>query len=252
MATAELRDLTVHIDTGRWSETVLDGVDLVVPERTITALLGESGCGKSMAAAALTGTLPDTARAGGEVLIDGVPVRDERGWRDLRGRTVGFVPQDGVTAFDPAETVGAQLLALERRHGRWSIDRACGAARYPAELFDLYPKEHSGGQIQRAALAAALLPAPAVLIADEAAASLDADTAYAVWTTLYRYARGGAAVLLITHDVPMLTATRVADRLVVMRGGTVADAGTIAELAARPDPYVRGFFHPNEQFDQRF
>ncbi|MBE1531449.1 ATP-binding cassette domain-containing protein [Actinomadura algeriensis] len=245
MATAELRDLSVHIDTGRWSETVLDAVDLVVPEGKVTALLGESGCGKSMAAAALTGNLPDVARVSGQVRIDGVAVDGPREWRALRGRTVGLVPQEGVTAFDPSETVGARLRALERRYGRWSIDRACGAARYPAELFDLYPKEHSGGQIQRAALAAALLPAPAVLIADEAAASLDADTAYAVWTTLYEYARGGAAVLLITHDVPMLTATRVADHLVIMRGGTVVDAGAITGLAARPDPYVRGFFHPN-------
>lgn len=241
MATAELRALTVRIDTGRWAETVLDAVDLDVPAGRITALLGESGCGKSMVAAALAGRLPASARSTGQVRVDGAVVRDGR-WREVRGRTVGLVPQEGVTAFDAGETVGAQLRELERRYGRWSLDRACEAARYPAELLDLRPGQHSGGQIQRAALAAALLPAPDVLIADEAAASLDLETAYGVWTTLRAYADGGAAVLAITHDVPMLTATRVADRVVLMRGGKVVATGALAELAALADPYVRGFF----------
>ncbi|GGU98350.1 hypothetical protein GCM10010182_13690 [Actinomadura cremea] len=241
MPSAELRDLTVHIDTGRWAETVLDSIDLVVPEGRVTALLGESGCGKSMVAAALTGTLPASARSTGQVRVNGAPVADRRDWLRLRGRTVGFVPQDGVTAFDPYDTVGTQLRELERRHGQWSIDRACAAARYPTELFDLYPKQHSAGQIQRAALAAALLPAPGVLIADEASASLDTENAYAVWTTLYRYAAAGAAVLMITHDVPMLTATRITDRVVLMRGGRVVMAGDTAELAAHTDQYARGF-----------
>ncbi|TDC53895.1 ABC transporter ATP-binding protein [Actinomadura sp. KC345] len=242
MVNAELRGLTVHIDTGRWSETALDGMDLVVPEGQIIALLGESGCGKSMAAAALTGTLPESAGSTGQVLIGGVPVDDPR---RLRGGTVGFVPQEGVTAFDPSDTVGAQLRRLERRHRQWSLDRACAAAHYPAELLELYPGQHSGGQIQRAALAAALLPSPGVLIADEPAGSLDTETAYGVWTTLRRYADAGAAVLVITHDVPMLTATRVADQLVLMRHGKVAAAGGTSEMAALADPYVRGFFQPD-------
>ncbi|MEW2353161.1 ATP-binding cassette domain-containing protein [Spirillospora sp. NPDC029432] len=238
----ELRDLTVHIDTGRWNETVLDTVNLAVPAGRLTALIGESGCGKSMAAAALAGVLPETARSTGQVLVDGSPVQDRSQWRRLRGRTIGLVPQEGVTAFDSTETVGAQLRRLERR---WSLDRACAAAHYPTELFDLYPNQHSGGQIQRAALAAALLPEPGVLIADEPAGSLDTETAYGVWTTLRRYADAGAAVLVITHDIPMLTATGVADRLVLMRRGQVTATGGTGDLAALPDPYVRGFFEPN-------
>ncbi|MGI5170174.1 ATP-binding cassette domain-containing protein [Spirillospora sp. CA-253888] len=242
---AELRELTVHIDTGRWSGTVLDAVDLVVPDGRLTALLGESGCGKSMAAAALTGTLPDSARSTGQVRVDGEPVRDRNQWRRLRGGTIGLLPQEGVTAFRGDDTVGAQLRALEDRHRRWSLDRACAAARYPTELLDLRPDQHSGGQIQRAALAAALLPGPRVLVADEPAASLDTETAYGVWTTLRRYADAGAAVLVITHDVPMLAAARIADHVVLMRAGKVVATGGLADLAALADPYVRGFFHPN-------
>jgi peptide/nickel transport system ATP-binding protein len=121
---AELRELTVRIDTGRWNETVLDAVDLVVPDGKVTALLGESGCGKSMAAAALTGSLPDSARSTGQVRVDGEPVRGQRQWRRLRGGTVGLLPQAGVTAFHAEDTVGAQLRALEDRYQRWSVDRA--------------------------------------------------------------------------------------------------------------------------------
>ncbi|MFI0353322.1 ATP-binding cassette domain-containing protein [Actinomadura sp. 9N407] len=242
---AELCGLTVHIDTGRWNETVLDAVDLVVPDGKITALLGESGCGKSMAAAALTGSLPDAARSTGQVRIDGEPVRAQRQWRRLRGGTVGLLPQAGVTAFHAEDTVGAQLRALEDRYRRWSVDRACAAARYPTELVDLYPNQHSGGQIQRAALAAALLPQPRVLVADEPAASLDTETAYGVWTALRRYADAGAAVLMITHDVPMLTAAEIADHVVLMRSGKVIATGGLTDLAALDDPYVRGFFQPS-------
>ncbi|GAA4524939.1 ATP-binding cassette domain-containing protein [Amycolatopsis samaneae] len=239
---AELCELTVHIDTGRWSETVLDAVSLAVPAGRITALLGESGCGKSMLAAALTGGLPESAQVTGEVLVDGVPVRDRRHWRRLRGRTVGLVPQAGVTAFSAGHTVGAQLRERENRYRRWTLDRACAAARYPADAFDLHPHQHSGGQIQRAALAAALLPAPEVLIADEPTASLDADLAHEVWATLRQYADAGAAVLAITQDVSLLTTTGVADRMAVLREGRITAAGSASELRSLADPYVRGFF----------
>lgn len=242
---AELRGLTVHVDTGRWNETVLDAVDLVVPDGKITALLGESGCGKSMAAAALTGLLPDSARSVGLVRVDGEPVHGRHQWRGLRDGTVGLLPQAGVTAFSAEDTVGTQLSALEDRYRRWSVDRACAAARYPTELADLYPDQHSGGQIQRAALAAALLPEPRVLIADEPAASLDTETAYGVWATLRRYADAGAAVLVITHDVPMLTAAKIADHVALMRDGKIIATGSLTDLANLDDPYARGFFQPS-------
>ncbi|RZS29654.1 peptide/nickel transport system ATP-binding protein [Herbihabitans rhizosphaerae] len=227
MPIAELSDLTVHIDTGRWSETVLDAVNLAVPEGEITALLGESGCGKSMVAAALTGLLPASARSTGRVRIEG---------------TIGFVPQSGVTAFIADETVGAQLRELHRLHWAWSVEDACAAAWYPNDVLDLYPGHHSTGQIQRAALAAALIPAPNLLVVDEPTASLDRGTAYQVWINLRKYADTGAAVLAITHDAPLLIDTGVADRMVFMRDGRVTVAGPPVEMRTLVDPYVQGFF----------
>ncbi|MBQ6641031.1 MAG: ATP-binding cassette domain-containing protein [Saccharopolyspora sp.] len=243
MRTAELSDLTVHVDTGRWNETVLDSVHLVVPAGRITALLGESGCGKSMVAAALTGLLPAVARSTGDVCINGTAVRDEQQWRKLRAGTVGLVPQFGVEAFAADKTVGAQLCERQRLHGGRSVEDACAAALYPAEALDLHPDQHSSGQIQRAALAAALLPDPDLLIVDEPSSSLDLGTAYEVWANLRAYADSGAAVLAITHDVALLIETGAADRIVFMRDGRTIAAGSPAEVRALEDPYVQGFFH---------
>lgn len=242
VAAAELRDMTVHIDTSRWAETVLTAVNLAVPSGQITALLGESGCGKSMLAAALTGQLPTSAESRGQVRINGIIVREQGAWRRLRGRTIGVVPQSGITAFDPGVTIGAQLSELESLHRRWSVDRACTAAQYPTDALELYPQQHSSGQIQRAALAAALLPAPDILVADEPTASLDTFTAYDVWRTLREYADAGAAVLAITQEVPFLDAIKAADRMVFMRGGQIIVDGTPAEIHRLADPYVQGFF----------
>lgn len=227
--TAELRSLTVHIDTGRWSETVLTDVDLSVPAGQITALLGGPGDGKTMIAYALTGRLPDTAKSTGEVLTDG---------------TFGYVPQDGIDAFTPDRTVGAQLRTLEQRHGAWTVAEACAAAYYPTDALETLPGHNSAGMIQRAAVAAALIAAPDVLIADGATASLDRGTAYAVWKSLREYADDGAALLVVTGDVPLLTATGYADQLVVVEQGRVLAAGTMMELPGSTNPRVQMYFQP--------
>lgn len=224
---AELRSLTVHVDTGRWSGTVLTDVDLTVPPGQITALIGGPGSGKTMIARALTGQLPATARATGEILVDG---------------TVGYLPQDGTDAFTPDRSVEAQLRELEQRHGAWRVEAAQTAALYPSDAAGLLPQHHSAGQIQRAALAAALLPAPDLLVADSPTASLDRGTADAVWASLRAYADTGAAVLTITHDVPLLTATGVAEHLVVVHEGRILAAGAPDNVATCPEPEVQMYF----------
>ncbi|RRO13016.1 ATP-binding cassette domain-containing protein [Saccharopolyspora rhizosphaerae] len=237
---AELRGLTVHVDTGRWSETVLEAVDLVVPAGQITVLLGESGCGKSMLVAALTGTLPESAQSTGEVRITSTPVLDQRRWRHLRAGTVGLVPQDGVTAFSADDTVGAQLRELHRLHQAGSVDEACAAACYPTDVIELFPHQHSAGQVQRAALAAALLPAPELLVVDEPTASVETSLSHQIWRNLRAQADTGAGVLAVTQDVHRLLDTGVPDRLRFMREGRITAAGTVAEVSASADPYLQG------------
>ncbi|MFE3542990.1 ATP-binding cassette domain-containing protein [Nocardia sp. NPDC059177] len=239
--TTELRRLTVRIDNDRWQETVLAEVDLVVPRGRITAVLGGPGAGKTMLAAALTGRLPSTARCQGQVVVDGVVIAPDQG--PLPEDVVGYVPQEGVAAFDSQLTVGSQFRASEQRHGAWTIERACAAAHYPVDALELLPGQHSGGQIQRAALAAALLPAPPILVADGPANSLDAGTSYGVWTSLRAYADSGAAVLAISNEVRLLTTGGFADHLVVLHEGRILDQGPTTHLAASPDPYVRALIN---------
>ncbi|MEE2056032.1 ATP-binding cassette domain-containing protein [Rhodococcus artemisiae] len=224
---AELRSLTVYVDTGRWADTVLTEVDLYVPAGQITALIGGPGEGKTMIAYALTGRLPDSAQATGDILIDG---------------TVGYIPQEGIDAFAPDDTVFAQLDDLEQRHRSWTVTQACAAAHYPPDARKLLPRNNSAGQIQRAAVAAALLRSPDVLIADGPTSSLDQGTALGVWTSLREYADSGAALLVITHDIPLLMATGYADNVVVIEKGRILAAGTTSELSTAHDPRVRTYF----------
>lgn len=226
--TAELRSLTVHVDTGRWSATTLTDVSLHVPAAQITALLGGPGAGKTMIAYALTGRPPVTAQTTGEILIEG---------------TVGYIPQDGIDAFAPDRTVGEQVRALEQP-GAWTVTRACAAACYPTATLELLPRHHSAGQIQRAAIAAALLTTPTVLIADNPTASLDRGTASYVWKSLREYADSGAALLVITNDIPMLTTTGYVDQLAILDEGRILATGTPNELSTSPDPRVSTYFRP--------
>lgn len=157
------------------------------------------------------------------------------------------MPQEGVTAFEPETTVGTQLRALELHHRAWSIERACAAAHYPAYALDLLPQQNSGGRIQRAALAAALLPAPPVLIADGPTNSLDLETAYAVWKSLRDCADSGAAVLVISNEIQMLTAGGFADRMVIIREGRILATGSSVQLSESADGYVRALLESSSQ-----
>ncbi|MGW4849416.1 ATP-binding cassette domain-containing protein [Nocardia brasiliensis] len=206
---------------------MLTEVDLRVRDGQVTVLLGGPGDGKTMVAYALTGRLPESARASGEVLVDG---------------RVGYVPQDGIDAFARDRSVGAQLRELGSENGVRTVERACAAACYPPEALDLLPQHNSAGQIQRAAIAAALLTGPDVLIADSPTASLDQGTAFGVWQSIRQYADTGAAVLVITHDLSLLTATGYADHLVIMSRGQVVEAGTMDDLMVSEDPRVRMYF----------
>lgn len=222
---ALISGVTIHVDTGRWCEDVVVDASVELPVGTVTALIGESGCGKSMLARAVNGSLPETAEV--------VAGRIEK-------PSVGYVPQDGREAFDAHRPVGDQLASLGDQS---QVAEASAAARYPSRSGDLRPDQHSGGQIQRAALTAALLKRPRLLIIDEPSASLDTETAIRVWETIKSYPTRvpGAAVLVVTHDVRMMVSLRVADWLIIMRAGRIFRSGRAEAVLGDADTYVRGF-----------
>ena len=246
VSAARLSGLTVDIDLrrGRGSGAirVLDGVDLDVSPGRVTALIGESGCGKSLVAAALAGLLPPGSRTAGQVLIGDAEVRvgDERRWRALRGRHLGLVPQSAATSFTPVRTVGSQLAEI---CARLDADRTpaqlCETVALPADVVARYPHELSGGMAQRVAIAAALAGRPEVLVADEPTSALDPDNAALIWRLLGEAAAGGAGVLVITHDMPSLLRARVCDDVAIMAHGAVLRQSALADIVGSRDPYVR-------------
>lgn len=246
---AQLRDFTVDIATrggaGAPAVRVLDAVDLDVAAGRVTALIGESGCGKSLVAAALCGLLPPAARPSGRIVIDG---RDLTGageslWRGLRGRHVGLVPQSAATSFTPVRTIGSQLAEV---CGRLGADRTpaqlCTAVGLPDDVAARYPHELSGGMAQRVAIAAALAGRPGLIVADEPTSALDPDNAALVWQLLADATADGAAVLIITHDLPSLLRADACDDIALMRTGTVMRQASADEMLADPDAYARRFF----------
>lgn len=242
---AGLHALTVDIAVrrrGRDTVRVLDGVDLDVPAGQVTALVGESGCGKSLVAAALSGLMPPGSRVSGRILLDGNEIAhdDEKVWRRLRGARVGVVPQSAATSFTPVRTLGSQL---DEVCTRLSADRTpaqlCAAVALPADTLNRYPHELSGGMAQRAAIAAALAGRPELLLADEPTSALDPDNAAVVWRLLGDAADGGAAVLVITHDMPSLLRAGVCADIAVMAKGVVVHQLPLAEALTADDPYVR-------------
>ncbi|MCV7367499.1 ABC transporter ATP-binding protein [Mycolicibacterium duvalii] len=243
---AALTGLTVDIDLRRGRRCaavpVLDQVNLEVNAGRVTALIGESGCGKSLVAAALSGLMPPGSRVRGQVRIGDRELRagDEAGWRALRGRHIGVVPQSAATSLTPVRTVGSQLAEICSRLGAdRTPEQLCAAVALPASVVGRYPHELSGGMAQRVAIAAALAGRPALLIADEPTSALDPDNAALVWRLLGEAAADGAAVLVITHDLPSLLRAAVCDEVAVMARGTVLSHEPLEDTLSSADPYLR-------------
>ncbi|ULN49595.1 ATP-binding cassette domain-containing protein [Mycolicibacterium goodii] len=246
---AQLREFSVDIALHQSGHSplvrTLHDVNLTVPTGKLTALIGESGCGKSLVAATLCGLLPPGSRARGQIRIGGrdLSVAGERDWREVRGHHIGLVPQSAATSFTPVRTVGAQLTEVCRRLG---ADRSAAelltAVHLPVDAGALYPHELSGGMAQRAAIAAAIAARPALLVADEPTSALDPAHAAAIWQLLGSIAEAGAGVLVITHDLRSLLDAAVCDDVALMRGGTIIRQAPLTEIADSADNYIGLFF----------
>ncbi len=224
------------------------------------ALVGESGCGKSVLASALLGLLPGNAQTAGSALLGGAGPRgdvdllaaDERTLaRTVRGRRIGLVPQSPAAHLTPVRTVRAQLEETVREltgtRGpalRAAAEAAADRAAFPAGHLDRYPHELSGGLAQRAATALALVGDAPLLLADEPTTGLDRDLVDRTVDGLRRHADEGRALLMITHD--LAAAERVADRVAVMYAGRIVELGDARAFFGAPGPrhpYARGLLN---------
>ncbi|MFF5505246.1 ABC transporter ATP-binding protein [Streptomyces roseolus] len=251
-ALLSVRGLTVRfrLRGGRTVAAVTDADFDLAPGECL-ALVGESGCGKSVLASALLGLLPANAETSGTALIAGTDLltADEKTLaRSVRGRRIGLVPQSPAAHLTPVRTVRAHLEETVRaltdtpRPGRRkAAEDAAARAAFPATHLDSYPHELSGGLAQRAATALALIGDAPLLLADEPTTGLDRDLVERTADELRRHADDGRGLLLITHD--LTAAARIADRVAVMYAGRIVELAPSHRFfgTTGPDhPYARG------------
>lgn len=245
------RDLTISVPSAGHPVAAVRGLDIAVARGETLAIVGESGCGKSLTALALAGLLPEGVRVTGgaiELLGEDVTAMDEAGWRQRRGRRIAMVFQDPMAALNPVLTIGEQVVeALHAHHalsGAQARDEALALlARVklprPAQCFAAYPHQLSGGMRQRALIAIAIANRPEVLIADEPTTALDATVQAEILALLQSLQRdSGMALVIITHDLKLVA--RWADRVTVMYAGRAVEGQPAAALFDRAlHPYTR-------------
>jgi peptide/nickel transport system ATP-binding protein len=247
-----VRDVTVRFDTDDGVVHAVDRVSFDLHRGEVLAIVGESGCGKSVTTMSLLGLLPPTASVEGEARFDGgveLIGASEGDLRRIRGREISFVFQDPMTSLNPVFTVGRQVGEVLRRHLAMSREEA---RRRTIELLDLvgipsperrideYPHQLSGGMRQRVMIAIAIACEPKVLIADEPTTALDVTIQAAVLDVLRELReRLGMAIVLITHDLGVVA--DIADRVVIMYAGQKVEEAPVGELFGHPQhPYTIG------------
>jgi peptide/nickel transport system ATP-binding protein len=248
----QVRDLLVTFPTDTEEVAAVRGMTLDVRPREVVALVGESGAGKSATAMAIVGLLPEYARVSGSVRLHGdelVGMDDTRMSR-IRGRLIGTVFQDPMSALTPVYTVGDQIAEALRVHQR-DLSRQAAKSR-AVELMELvgiaqpdrraraFPHELSGGERQRVVIAMAIANDPDLIICDEPTTALDV-TVQAQILDVLRTARDvtNAGVLIITHDLGVVS--EFADRALVMYAGAAVETAPVADLTrSRVMPYTVG------------
>ena len=229
---------------------VVHGVSFTIARGECVAIVGESGSGKSVTARALLGMAGRGSRAeSGTLRIGGRELGDagERQWRRVRGREVGLILQDALVSLDPLRPVGREIDDPLRIHERMSQpERRARVHELLASVGMPHPEfaarrrsgELSGGLRQRALIAAAIALDPPLLIADEPTTALDVTVQARILALIAEIRSRGTGVLLISHDLAVVG--RLADRILVMRGGVIVESGTAAEVLGSPrQPYTR-------------
>ena len=252
-ALLEVRDLRTHFRTDDGEFPAVDGVSFSVEAGRTLAIVGESGCGKSVTSLSIMGLVPNPPGriVGGSIRFEGIELvgAPESALQDLRGNALAMIFQEPMSSLNPVFTIGEQIVEGLLRHRKISRTQATERAiemlrkvRMPApeQRFAEHPHKLSGGMRQRAMIAMALACEPRLLIADEPTTALDV-TIQAQILTLMRSLQQetGTAIILITHDLGVVA--EVADEVLVMYAGRVVERATVQALFDRPQhPYTVG------------
>jgi peptide/nickel transport system ATP-binding protein len=252
MALLEVENLQVHFRTPAGINRAVDGVSFHVDEGETLAIVGESGCGKSVTSMSMMRLIPEPpGRIAGSVRFAGRDLLQlsDRDMRAIRGNDISMIFQEPMTSLNPVLSVGRQIGETLRLHQ--GLDRQAAEARAvemlalvgipePARRIHEYPHQLSGGMRQRVMIAMALACSPRLLIADEPTTALDVTIqAQILKLMLDLKRRVGAAIILITHDLGVVA--EIAERVMVMYAGRKVEEAPVAELFRSPrHPYTQG------------
>jgi peptide/nickel transport system ATP-binding protein len=247
-----VENLRIEVPTRRGTLIAVDDVSFSIAPGEVLGVVGESGAGKSLTAAAIIGLLEPPLRiAGGRIALAGKRIDNlpYEAMRRIRGKEIGAIFQDPLTSLNPLFTIGHQLVETIRTH----LDLGQAAARTRAllllrevgiaggeERIDHYPHQFSGGMRQRVVIALALAANPRLIIADEPTTALDVSIQAQIIALLKRLGRDhGTAIMLVTHDMGVIAET--AHRVAVMYAGRIVEIGPVRSIVDRPShPYTIG------------
>ncbi|MFQ5793873.1 MAG: ABC transporter ATP-binding protein [Candidatus Bipolaricaulia bacterium] len=253
----QVRDLITRFDTLDGVVHAVNGVNFDLEESETLAIVGESGSGKSVTVMSLLGLIPQPPgqiEEGEAIFFDGSAERDllqlsPAEVRQVRGGQIGFIFQDPLTSLNPVMTIGQQIaesivehLGLNRREARKRAVESLEHVGIPGaqERYNNYPHQFSGGMRQRVMIAIAIACTPKIVIADEPTTALDVTVQAQIVDLMLRLRDElGVAVIWITHDLGVVAG--LADRVLVMYGGTVVERARVDDLYERPQhPYTLG------------
>jgi peptide/nickel transport system ATP-binding protein len=249
-ALLSVRDLQIVRRRREGTDTIVSGIEFEIREGESIAIVGESGSGKSMTARAVTGLLPPTLEAQGDVRLEGRDLLQlsQRQWGRVRGTEIGLILQDPFTMLNPilrcGEIVSESLLnrqRLSRRSTRLEVARRLAEVGISAEqAAERRPFQLSGGMRQRVAIAAALARDPRILIADEPSTALDVTTQKEILNLMKQVQLSrGMSLILISHDLRVAFA--MCERVYVFYAGALVEIGSPSDLDAEPlHPYTHG------------
>lgn len=246
-----LRDFVLQFKEGKRWYAAVNGIDLDIDAGEMVALIGESGCGKSMTALSMLGLQPPHAVTGGSLLFEGKNLLEmsEKEWSEYRGNRISMIFQEPMTALNPLIKVGKQILEnvlmhqkVKKSEAKKQVLEVMAQVGLPdvEKLYECYPHQLSGGQRQRIMIAMAFVNNPALLVADEPTTALDVTIQAQILELMKQMNREKkSAILLISHDLGVVR--QLCSRVYIMYAGKIVESGPVDEILKHPmHPYTQG------------
>ncbi len=259
----DVKNLSIAFGSKKRSDEVVHNISFSISENEILGIVGESGSGKSVSAMSIMGLLPEkTSQLKGEILFEGRDLLKEKPdfIRKLRGKDIAIIFQEPMSALNPSQKCGFQVAETLKLHLKYSASQAKKETislfekvklPRPHEIFNSYPHQISGGQMQRVMIAMAIACKPKLLIADEPTTALDVTVQKEIMQLLKEIQKEtNMSLLFISHDLGLVS--EIADRVAVMYQGNIVEEGSVTQIFKNPkDNYTKALLASRPSLDIR-